>query len=65
MAGNVISAARLSVNFRTMPRVRSELLARMNKGDAQLLDVRLQHEEEFILAHPPRAMNIPLARLKK
>lgn len=45
------------------PVSRSELLARMKKGEVQLLDVR--PEDEFALAHLPGAMNIPLDRLKK
>jgi len=45
------------------PVSRSELLARMKKGDVQLLDVR--PEDEFALGHLPGAMNIPLDRLKK
>ena len=45
------------------PVSRSELLARMKKGDVQLLDVR--PEDEFALGHLPGARNIPLDRLKK
>jgi rhodanese-related sulfurtransferase/DNA-binding transcriptional ArsR family regulator len=45
------------------PVSRSELLARMKKGDVQLLDAR--PEDEFALAHLPGAMNIPLDKLKK
>ena len=45
------------------PVSRSELLARMKKGDVQLLDVR--PEDEFALGHLPGAMNIPLDKLKK
>ncbi len=45
------------------PVSRSELLARMKKGDVQLLDVR--PEDEFALAHLPGALNIPLDKLKK
>jgi ArsR family transcriptional regulator len=45
------------------PVSRSELLARMRKGEIQLLDVR--PEDEFVLGHLPGAINIPLDRLKK
>lgn len=45
------------------PVSRSELLARMKKGDVQLLDVR--PEDEFALGHLPGALNIPLDKLKK
>jgi ArsR family transcriptional regulator len=45
------------------PVSRSELLARMKKGDVQLLDVR--PEDEFALGHLPGATNIPLDTLKK
>lgn len=45
------------------PVSRAELLARMKKGDVQVLDVR--PEDEFALGHLPDAINIPLDRLKK
>ena len=45
------------------PVSRSELMARMKKGDVQVLDVR--PEDEFALGHLPGALNIPLDRLKK
>ncbi len=45
------------------PVSRSQLLARMKKGEVQLLDVR--PEDEFALGHLPGAINIPLDRLKK
>lgn len=45
------------------PVSRSQLLARMKKGEVQLLDVRPQ--DEFALGHLPGAINIPLDRLKK
>ena len=45
------------------PVSRSELLARIKKGDVQVLDVR--PEDEFALAHLPGAINIPLGKLKR
>lgn len=45
------------------PVTRSELLARMKKGDVQVLDVR--PEDEFALGHVPGAINIPVVKLKK
>lgn len=45
------------------PVSRSELMARMKRGDVQVLDVR--PEDEFALGHLPGALNIPLDRLKK
>lgn len=45
------------------PVSRSELLARMKKGDVQVLDVR--PEDEFALGHVAGAVNIPLDKLKK
>ena len=54
---------RLAFTRRTLARIaeavsRSELLARMKKGDVQVLDVR--PEDEFALGHLPGALNIPL-----
>jgi rhodanese-related sulfurtransferase len=45
------------------PVSRADLLARMKKGDVQVLDVR--PADEFELAHIPGAISIPLAMLKK
>ncbi len=45
------------------PLSRTELLARMKKGDVQVLDVR--PEDEFALGHVQGAINIPLDKLKK
>lgn len=45
------------------PVTRAELMARMKKGDVQVLDVR--PEDEFALGHVPGAVNIPLDKLKK
>lgn len=45
------------------PVSRSELLARMKKGDVQVLDVR--PADEFALGHVSGAINIPLEKLKK
>lgn len=45
------------------PVTRTELLARMKKGDVQVLDVR--PEDEFALGHVRGAINIPLDKLKK
>lgn len=45
------------------PVTRAELLARMKKGDVQVLDVR--PEDEFALGHVPGAINVPLEKLKK
>jgi rhodanese-related sulfurtransferase/DNA-binding transcriptional ArsR family regulator len=45
------------------PVSRADLLARMKKGDVQVLDVR--PADEFELAHIPGAVSIPLAMLKK
>lgn len=45
------------------PVSRTELLARMKKGDVQVLDVR--PEDEFLLAHVRGAINVPLDNLKK
>ena len=45
------------------PVSRLELLARMTKGDVQVLDVR--PETEFALGHVAGAVNIPLEKLKK
>lgn len=45
------------------PISRSELLARIKRGDVQVLDVR--PEDEFALGHLPGATNIPLDKLKK
>ncbi len=45
------------------PVSRRELLARLKKGDVQVLDVR--PEDEFALGHVAGAVNIPLANLKK
>lgn len=45
------------------PVTRAELLARMKKGDVQVLDVR--PEDEFGMAHIGGAINIPLAALKR
>lgn len=42
---------------------RKELLARMKKGDVQVLDVR--PEDEFALCHVRGAINIPLEQLKR
>ncbi len=45
------------------PVSRADLLARMKKGDVQVLDVR--PADEFELAHITGAISIPLATLKK
>ncbi len=45
------------------PVSRADLLARMKKGEVQVLDVR--PVDEFELAHIPGAISIPLAMLKK
>lgn len=45
------------------PVTRAELLARMKKGDVQVLDVR--PTDEFEMAHIAGAINIPLATLKR
>lgn len=45
------------------PVSRTELLARMKKGDVQVLDVR--PTDEFEMAHIAGAINIPLAGLKR
>jgi ArsR family transcriptional regulator len=45
------------------PVSRSELLARMRKGDVQVLDVR--PEDEYALGHVSGASNIPLDELRK
>jgi len=45
------------------PISRRELLARIKKGDVQVLDVR--PEDEFALGHVAGAVNIPLDKLKK
>lgn len=45
------------------PVTRAELLARIRKGDVQVLDVR--PEDEFALGHLPGAINIPLELLKR
>lgn len=45
------------------PVSRAELLARMKKGDVQVLDVR--PADEFELGHIPGAINLPLATLKR
>jgi len=45
------------------PVTRTELLARMKKGDVQVLDVR--PEDEFALGHVRGAVNVPLEKLKK
>ena len=45
------------------PVSRSELLARMKKGDVQVLDVR--PADEFALGHVSGAINFPLEKLKK
>lgn len=45
------------------PVSRKELLARMKKGDVQVLDVR--PEDEFALGHVRGAINIPLDLLKR
>ncbi len=45
------------------PVSRVELLARMKKGDVQVLDVR--PTDEFDMAHISGAINIPLAALKR
>lgn len=45
------------------PVSRIELLARMKKGDVQVLDVRPTHE--FDMAHISGSINIPLAALKR
>lgn len=45
------------------PVSRKELVARLKKGDVQVLDVR--PEDEFALGHVRGAINIPLDQLKK
>ncbi len=45
------------------PVSRADLLARIKRGDVQVLDVR--PADEFALAHIPGAISIPLAMLKK
>lgn len=45
------------------PVTRRELLARMKRGDVQVLDVRPR--DEFELGHLPGAVNIPLDQLKR
>lgn len=45
------------------PVSRKDLLARMKKGDVQVLDVR--PEDEFALGHVRGAINMPLDKLKK
>ena len=45
------------------PISRAELIARMKKGDVQVLDVR--PEDEFALGHIPDALNVPLEKLKR
>lgn len=45
------------------PVSRKELLARMKKGDVQVLDVR--PKDEFALGHVRGAINIPLDQLKR
>lgn len=45
------------------PVSRADLLARIKRGDVQVLDVR--PADEFTLAHIPGAISIPLAMLKK
>lgn len=45
------------------PVSRAELLARLQEGKVQVLDVR--PEDEFALGHIPGAINIPLEKLKR
>lgn len=45
------------------PVTRTDLLARMKKGDVQVLDVR--PEDEFALGHVRGAISMPLDKLKK
>ena len=59
----VLTSKYLSSKDNLEPVSREELLKRAQKGTVTVLDVR--PEQEFELGHLPRAINIPLSKLKK